>query len=303
MQIQQTKHEDISKPASPAGHDLEAEEGEIAEQAGAVAEQMQDQDVQALLAAMEHDMRLRKRAECVYAAMAIAAGLLWFFALCTGRLSRGNFLLIADLALFIPPVVVRMLRPRLKSKTARRITQLDDVRYVGLLVDIWNGNAALKYDPQTRDAAQEALTRLLPCLRAEDAGLLNETHRAQLRNVLVPSYNRSGGKSTPRGFQLAVIQAFDQIGDWKSVSSVEQLTREDDSRVREAARRCAAHLRQLEQHGIAGEVLLRASAAPMETKPETLLRPAAGTGTGEDPEQLVRAASGAETERDSYGSE
>lgn len=115
-----------------------------------------------------------------------------------------------------------------------------------------------------RDAARLALTRLLPCLNSADAGLLKESHRALLRSALARGDLINGTRGRDRDFEVAIIQAFGKIGDWRSATVIESLTSANNKAIREAARQCLSRLQQLAAKQQVGETLLRASSHPVE---------------------------------------
>jgi hypothetical protein len=107
-----------------------------------------------------------------------------------------------------------------------------------------------------------------------------------------------GGKD--RDLTLAILKAWEQVGDEKALPAVERLAAGTwDSRVRAAADACLPALRQRAElarqrdtllrpasaPGTGSEVLLRPAAGPGETSAALLLRPVEGETDGDTPEQ------------------
>ncbi|HZP82120.1 MAG TPA: hypothetical protein VFB21_10805 [Chthonomonadaceae bacterium] len=156
----------------------------------------------------------------------------------------------------------------------------NDVRLVGPLAE------ALKWpDPHIQSIAATALTRLLPRLRASDAGLLNASQRVGLCHAL------EGAKPD---LILAILRAFEQVGDGSAAPFVERLARGKgaaarEKRIQEAAQECLPYLQLLAAQERASQTLLRPAGIP-DVPPESLLRPAASTPET-DPQQLLRPRS------------
>jgi hypothetical protein len=150
---------------------------------------------------------------------------------------------------------------------ARQLAKTDDVRAVGRLAE------ALEWpDADSRSAAMKGLTRLLPQLKASDAHLLSVEQRECLYNYLIPANAKDE-------FVIAILSAFEQVGDDAAIAPVEQLAaaaRTDDC-VRDAALNCLGFLRVRAEEAHNARTLLRASeAGPVSTG--ELLRPAAPDG-------------------------
>ena len=182
----------------------------------------------------------------------------------------------------------------LDRKAADQLTQLDDLRCVGPLIEIWKPDGTLEgqfsYSRNTRRQAEVALTRLLPRLKASDAPLLKEYQRVILRNVLAMDGYKGWNKYYNEAFLLAIIEAFAQIGDWKSFTQVRRLTvTAKYASVRKTAQDCLPFLENLAMKQTPGETLLRASSAvdAASVKSETLLRPASSS-TDAQLETLLR---------------
>ncbi len=185
---------------------------------------------------------------------------------------------------------------RTHKAAAQRISEFQDVRAVGHLA-----TAMEIQDKGTRRIVEDALTRLLPEMRASDAGLLNAEQRENL-------YRGLRRKNPP--LVLAILTALEQVGDSKAIPYVEKLEKnlleqqaeakklarlqpaEIDQQL-QAARECLQFLQDHVQQEQARQTLLRASSAA-QVAPDSLLRPAAETFE-QDTASLLRAAGPADT--------
>jgi hypothetical protein len=205
----------------------------------------------------------------------------------------GTMSLLLILSFFI---VYSVGKPRRRQrKLTAQVADQYDVRSIGPLID-----ALYLDDPQTREIAITALTERLPHLKASDADLLDEAQRARLCYLLSVPIENPLHKDVRRlfrpadsraiAFRVAILQAFAQVGDSKTLPFVERLAKgeartEGEKRLQEAAQDClpALQLRvKLESHS---RTLLRAAHALTGT--ETLLRPATGR-PDTDPQSLLR---------------
>jgi hypothetical protein len=188
-------------------------------------------------------------------------------------------------------------RQRRRDMAAKLIEQ-SDVRSIGPLVDALHLD-----DGMTREVAIEALTGLLPRLKASDAALLNDAQRAKLCQILSlpvenPFYKDFRDLFRPANnravaFRVAILRAFEQVGDSKALAVVERLAKreaktEGEKRIQEAAEACLPALQYRAEQERSSQTLLRA-AMPSSAASETLLRAAAGT-QDTAPEQLLRAS-------------
>ncbi len=165
---------------------------------------------------------------------------------------------------------------QIQKDAARVLAKYDDKRGVGRLAE------ALEYQDKAVTAeAEAALVRLLPGLLATDHGLLTPDQRRCLDRALVKH-----GKSE---LAMAILDAYEQVGDPDSVAVVERLAagevrkaspavirRAADvlpaMRVRaEAVRAAQTLLRPVEEVG--ADMLLRPVEAGPTAPVETLVRP------------------------------
>ncbi len=80
--------------------------------------------------------------------------------------------------------------------------------------------------------------------------------------VLETDGYKNWGRYYDEAFLLAIIEAFAQIGDWKSFAQVRRLTiTAKYASVQKAARECLPFLEDLAQKQAVGETLLRASSS------------------------------------------
>jgi hypothetical protein len=195
-----------------------------------------------------------------------------------------------------------LLRPSRKARQAtRRLSTLEDVRAIGGLVETLYFN----YDLNGDAPAREALIRLLPRLQASDSGLLTERHAAWLRQMLNALPYATGNPfrrfsqrlsrrqdALPR-LQIAILKAFEQVGDSNSLPAVDHLARRAaNPEVRKAAGECLPFLQARLEQERAVQTLLRAASAS-EPDPGILLRPVRGD-RAQDPDALVRPSAAPE---------
>ncbi len=256
--------------------------------------QEQSEAVERLLATLERDTKKRQKwnkvigyvyAACVWTFL-IIGGLTWLIArhgIDWGRfvnlINLGNALIWLSGSLF------------LNRKAAAELTTLDDVRCISPLVDICVAMQNMTAN-KTSARARQALTRLLPRLKASDAHLLREPQRVILRGILAGKGYISFAKYYDAEFIISILKAFEQVGDWKSLPYVQQLAQGAKwPHVRTAANECLPYLQALAEKQKPGENLLRASSASEAAgvAPDTLLRPAVGTEEAR-PDTLLRAA-------------
>jgi HEAT repeat protein len=137
---------------------------------------------------------------------------------------------------------------------------------------------------QVSHAAERALLAVLPTL--------TDAHYGQLEADTIPNLCRIlDGKRpcypvSPEALTLAILNAFEKIGDGRAIPSVRHIASASYPACQEAAERLLPILIERQERDKNSGVLLRASEAPVSA-PEELLRPAAATTTSA-PEQLLR---------------
>ena len=193
------------------------------------------------------------------------------------------------------------LKPRRRRRQlAKKIARLEDIRAVGPLI-----NSLGCEDGIMHYIAIEGLIRLLPLLKASDAERITPQQRTILCQVLaqpadIPMLNTYGyifrrPDENDIRIRVAILKAFEQIGDQKVLPFVEALANGSartagQKQIKQAAEEClpALHLRVSQMQS--SQTLLRASQAA-DASPETLLRAAVGSETA--PDQLLRPGSSA----------
>jgi hypothetical protein len=184
--------------------------------------------------------------------------------------------------LILSTQLYRIAQSRKQTEATQELAHLDDVRGIGLLAE------ALEWpDTATRKTAIEALTRLLPRLRTDDAGLLNTRQRACLYRMLLLQNARRYGD-----LLVAILQALEQVGEETALPYVQRMatsrpTKTVQKRVQEAAVQCLPLLEAQIAQVRSSQTLLRA-AAPELAGATALLRPAESALT--DPQQLLRTS-------------
>lgn len=162
------------------------------------------------------------------------------------------------------------------------LAKCDDLHLVGPLIEAGEVNPA----------AHEVLTRLLPMLKAPDAGLIDRHQRKLLNQRLLTIAKRPDDhNSVQRAYTLAILKCLEQVGDGDSVAAVTQAADGKPcsfagEQVRDAACACLPFLLARAKALEPGGTLLRPAAG---AKPEGLLRPAMRL-SGAPPEQMVRPA-------------
>lgn len=194
-------------------------------------------------------------------------------------------------------LIYSLVKPRKRRRElAAILAKQDDVRSIGTLIDIMNLE-----DGKMSEIARDALIRLLPRLKASDALLLTDNQRMRLRSVLSLACERPGFNSIgytfrraddpDTEFRIAILKAFQQIGDTSALAVVTRLANkpaktEAERRLQKAAQACLPALQEFVKEESNRKTLLRAAEASDNTS-ETLLRAAAGASST-DPGQLLR---------------
>lgn len=236
-------------------------------------------EVDALLADVKSEIQKRRQAQRwlmggllgVYGLVLLAVLIQWAI---KGKFETDVLISISGLAGMSG---IAMAASQGQKDATKKLAQYNDKRAVGAFVE------ALEFgDKEMKQMAETKLIQLLPSLQASDSELLNEEQRRKLYRALF-------GKN--RDLNLAILQAFRQVGDEKALPHVQRLTTSKDARVRETAQECLEFLKIKLEQDKASRQLLRASSAleAAQTAPDTLLRAAHGVSETE-PEQLLRAS-------------
>lgn len=189
------------------------------------------------------------------------------------------------------------MRPRKRRRVlAHALARREDVRAIGPLIDALGLD-----DAGVHEIAADGLIRLLPRLKASDADLLSDAQKSVLIRILnEPIGTFVAGSvgyvfrlATNRDFELrlAILKAFEQVGDKRMIGVVERLANikpknAGQKRIKEAAEACLPALQSRIEQKTYSQTLLRA-AEVTDAAPATLLRAATGTAS-ESPEQLLR---------------
>ena len=155
--------------------------------------------------------------------------------------------------------------------------------------------------PPQRKAMRDALTLLLPQMKASDAYLLTPASRQMIRGLLIGVPIDKQKYQCEDALRIATLKALEQVGDAKDIPVVEKLiTRSaktpSEKLVRQAAMECLPTLLINCGDVEAARVLLRASQAEAAHS-ASLLRPASGLGQT-DSAELLRGAEPPEEEGD-----
>lgn len=237
-------------------------------------------EIETLLAKLRNVTRRRRRRQSLcLSGFWIAVCVVYFITLSNGFLPSGiNLCILIMGSVFYTIWSMTAKRDR---EAALALTRFADVRAVGPLAE------ALEFgDRETFDAAVVALLRLLPALKASDAPPLNAYQRECLNHQLL------GGIAE---LILAILKAFEQVGDETSLPYVMQLARgggiswavwNQRNAIREAAQRCLPFLQARIEYARKTEALLR-PADIHATVSISLLRPLANDPQA-DPELMLR---------------
>ena len=179
----------------------------------------------------------------------------------------------------------QLYRVSLSSKRVammRKQAQQRDINAVGLLSEAL---AWPEQDLQYESAS--ALTVLLPLLKANHASLLSAPQRECLHQVLALRNAR-----TQSDLMVAILKAFQQVGDTAAIPYVEQLANasprsQQERKVVLEAQECLPYLRLCAGNNTASHSLLRASSMSDTAASDNLLRPARERPETR-PEQLLR---------------
>jgi HEAT repeat protein len=254
---------------------------------------MESGDFEAVLASQKERVGKRRRQARLAARVYLVAVGLWviiYTACFLLEKSVGCYplpLVIAATALTAASIAAHIhTQVRLNAEeigAAAELASYDDPRVIAPLVE-----ELRLTDNDARPLVVKALIRLLPCLRAEDAGILDAQQRAFLYGaLLLAADTTSGCHDVP--FAFAIMESLPKIGDDRALRLLKRLEEEAgrEDRVRKAAREClpllTARLERLRE----AETLLR----PSDAAPNVLLRPAEGRGDQTPEDQLLRPSS------------
>ncbi len=157
------------------------------------------------------------------------------------------------------------------------LSRFDDLAMLPPLIDL--------YCADNRDLIVPVLSRLLVRLHATDAALLKAQQRRRLGLELMNCNNHLAFDSVNVAFLLAILKAWEQIGDESAIDDVKHVAFYGlNRRVRDAASECLPYLQERVDRMRVGSTLLRAAAQTQS--PAELLRPSNAVAN-EDPKQLL----------------
>ena len=272
-------------------------------------------EVEQILSEMREEVRLHSRRDRLFDTWFFALFLsVILFPLCYAGsksisdqanmwLHYGPFaLLVPTLALSIRTLIFDMKVGKRTLELTSQIEAMNDLRLVGPLVEmLWFGN------PAVHNMAKANLMRLLPLIKESDAALINRVQRQQLNkfvgidryepNHFIGLWSRKKRKrGVDAAFQLAILAAYEQIGDASNLASVysiayptERILKKVQPEVIEAALHCLPFLEGADEIDRASRQLLRPSSAS-EVMPDTLLRAATGQTMETRADSLLRAS-------------
>ena len=174
---------------------------------------------------------------------------------------------------FASRLLLRMCSQAVPRFDAEEIAKLGGVKALEPLF------AALKVvSRKQRPAIRDALTRLLPQLRANDAYLLTSNMRNRIRTWLGEQVNTDWNILCSDDLRIAALKALEQVGDTDDIPVVTRLANmhaqtSEQTRVKQAAIECLPMLKAHCGETAAARTLLRAANAE-DARPETLLRAA-----------------------------
>lgn len=229
---------------------------------------------------------LRAQYACVYATLLMLGASALAFAYNTPLLAVPLFCLYLVMT---AAAIVRIHRLTIRGTHAiREMTRHERLDTIGVFVDLLEHT-----DFPVQLLVGEVLTALLPRLRATDAALLHDRRRAILNRRL-----RMSRANAELPLLLAILSAWEQIGDINAIGPVERLTQgyvytKSQRTLSQAAEACLPALREQAEHNRLRTTLLRPSTDP-DTPSETLLRPAVGSDS--QPGVLLRPSNREETQ-------
>jgi hypothetical protein len=208
------------------------------------------------------------------------------------RLCTNPVFIVSVMVLIGAYAPLALLGPSRKARhAANRLSGLDDLRAIGAMVE----TLSFGHDREVKAPVRETLIRLLPRLKASDAGLLTERHIALLRATLATSPYVTGDLfarlsrrvDAHTQLQIAILKAFEQVGDSRSLPVVANLAMSGvRPEVRAAAEECLPFLQARVEQERASQTLLRAASAG-GSDPSGLLR-ASQEGQEHAPREMLR---------------
>jgi hypothetical protein len=190
-------------------------------------------------------------------------------------------ILIAAPAILLLPAVV-LLQSRYK-RYSHDLPYVSDVRAVGPLLE-----TVFKFGERPPIEFTQALTRLLPQLKASDARLLSPEQKSILySSAMHASVSIAGTDAEKTAYRLSALQAITQIGEEKAVKHLEKIVADgwESDKILKAAHFALDAVKQRAEQTKESTTLLRASedtaadgtllkpAMPQDAEQDNLLRP------------------------------
>ncbi len=203
-------------------------------------------------------------------------------------------LLLFLVLLLFTPLAALLLGDRVRAKSipkfdAEDIAKLGGVKAIVPLVTMLNNPIPKKQ----KQAIHDALTMILPQMKASDAKLLTANFRDMIHLWLSTVGNKRVASPCSDALRIAALKALEQVGNEKDIPVVEMAANRapetpGGERVQQAAIDCLPMLMARYNAEEAKKNLLRASQAE-NADPDTLLRPVSGAGQT-DGADLLRGA-------------
>ena len=279
-------------PESVPNSDLKISVPETRTDNDSVAGQTQSQAAAVLLTTVKRKIRRRKTKfwgafvllECSNLLIFVPQLLGW------GHISNLGLLLpfLVTITLACVMMIYTVFRP--VDFDTEELARVGGTRAIPSLLDALNSGMS----PSVRKTVYRALAGLLPQMQASDANLLTVRHR-RILNYLLNAEAWPGMVRKPQAdFIVAVLKAYEQVGDVKAIPVVTKLangvTRTERQRaVQQAAQECLPLLQGNTAPLGHSQTLLRA-ADSFHAAPDVLLRPAVGAATV-PVEELLRSSS------------
>lgn len=236
--------------------------------------QLQQMPIEDVLGILRTESTARAKRQKLF--VGIFVGIIALFALVS--ILTHNTHLFGTLGSYVSLLTIGAAASQQQKLAAVTMTRFNDVRAIGPLAE------ALEFqDKDVVRMAAQALTNLLPRMQASDTSHLSPAQRHCLNRAL-------RGKNIE--LILAILKAWEQVGDTSAISEVEKLAAGRghggrNPKVVAAAEECLPFLRQSAERQQVGAQLLRAAdAGPVS--PDTLLRPSMPHTSADPVDQLLR---------------
>ena len=135
-------------------------------------QQEQADTVANLLTSLERDIKKRRkwnRRHRIFSNAFILGAMAFLFLLWQTDTKISRWGVLIHVVNFSSLMICSRCKRLLDKKAAMELTQLEDVRSVGALIDVWCADGNINYPPEVTQQARITLTCLLPRLQAGDA--------------------------------------------------------------------------------------------------------------------------------------